>query len=575
LFKFGKHFKLTNMIKKFTKAISLITCGLLLQGNLFAQTTIYSQNFNGTVSDWSLNTTDAGAGTNANYWIINNSYTGFSGLIPNTVNQPVGITGSPQSKYLHIVNDQFSGLGISNAVFLAPADGNVFAKMNAGVSTVGYTGVNFKFWLLCNGDALETNSYFGRTYYSIDGGTTWIQNPTTYSQIEAWTQVTVSNAAFENQADIRFAFMWVQNSANEGVATDPPFSVDDVLIEGTGGLPAVSVTTSPVAGSPFCGTKTFSLGYTSSGTFDVGNTFTVQLSDATGSFASPVTIGTGSTSPIACVIPDATVSGSGYLVRVVASAPATIGSTSALSYFVTPATTTTATPTNCGATPSGSVSVTATGGAAATAYSWSTNPVATTQTVNNLSSGTYYVTVTYGSGCTVIDSATVTATGITLASSTVLAQTNDNPPNGTISIGVAGGTAPFTYLWNTTPPSTLNTVEGLTAGDYTCSVTDNTGCTVIFTFNVPYTVGINELNLNNVEIFPNPVKDVITIKKSSSKPQNISVSINDINGKELIVENNLNSASNQNINVSALSSGVYFIQIKNNQGQLIRKFIKQ
>jgi hypothetical protein len=575
MYKFGKHFKLIIMIKKFTKTISLIACGLLLQGNLFAQTTIYSQNFNGTVSDWSLNTTDAGAGTNANYWIVNNSYTGLPPLISNTPNQPNTINGSPQSNYLHIVNDQFSGLGISNAVFLAPADGNVFAKMNTGISTVGFTGVSFKFWLLCNGDALETNSYFGRTYYSIDGGLNWIQNPTTYSQISTWTQVTVTNAAFENQADLRFAFMWVQNSANEGVAADPPFSVDDVIIEGIGGLPAVSVTTSPVAGSPFCGTKTFSLGYTSSGTFDIGNTFTVQLSDATGSFTSPVTIGTGSTSPIACVIPDGTVSGSGYLVRVVASAPATVGSTSALSYFVTPTTSTTATPTNCGATPSGSVSVTATGGAAATAYSWSTNPVSTTQTVSNLSSGTYYVTVTYGTGCTVTDSATVTATGITLASSTVLGQTSVNPPNGTISIGVAGGQAPFTYLWNTTPPSTLNSVEGLTSGTYTCTVTDATGCSVVFTFNVPNTVGLKEIDESTFDISPNPTNDFITISKLNEIVDDFSLTIFDAQGKEIFSRNNIVTKNSIKLDVSEYPNGIYFLQLKNNKVLLNKKFIKQ
>jgi hypothetical protein len=563
------------MIKKLTKAILLFTCGLLLQVNLFAQTTIYSQNFNGTVTDWSLNTTDAGAGTNSNYWIVNNSYTGLPPLISNTPNQPNTINGSPQSNYLHIVNDQFSGLGISNAVFLAPADGYVFAKMNAGISTVGFTGVSFKFWLLCNGDALETNSYFGRTYYSIDGGLNWIQNPTTYSQISTWTQVTVTNAAFENQADLRFAFMWVQNSANEGVAADPPFSVDDVIIEGTGGLPSVSVTTGVVAASPLCGIKTFNLNYTSTGTFDGGNTFSVQLSDASGSFPSPVTIGTGSTSPIACVIPDGTASGSGYLVRVVASSPSTIGSTSALSYFVTPTLSTSSTPTNCGASPSGSVSVTASGGAAATAYSWSTNPVSTAQTVSNLSSGTYYVTVTYGTGCTVTDSATVSATGITLASSTVLGQTSDNPPNGTISIGVAGGQAPFTYLWNTNPVSTLNSVEGLTSGTYTCTVTDATGCSVVFTFNVPNTVGLKEIDESTFDISPNPTNDFITISKLNEIADDFSLTIFDAQGKEIFTRNNIVTKNSIKFDVSEYPNGIYFLQLKNNKVLLNKKFIKQ
>jgi hypothetical protein len=369
--------------------------------------------------------------------------------------------------------------------------------------------------------------------------------------------------------------MWVQNSANEGVATDPPFSVDDILVEGTGGLPAVSVTTGAVIGSPFCGTKIFNLNYTSTGTFDVGNTFTVQLSDASGSFASPTTIGSGSVSPIACVIPDGTASGSGYLVRVVASSPATTGSTSALSYFVTPTVSTSATATNCNGSPSGTVSVSATGGAAATGYSWSTTPVSTTQTVSNLASGTYYVTVTYGSGCTVLDSATVTSSGITQTNSVVIGQTNNNNPDGSISFGVTGGQAPYSYLWNTTPVSTLNSVGGLASGTYTCTVTDATGCSVVFSFVVPNTVGVSDLRSENFEVYPNPVKDCLTIKNSNPKSELLKIEISDINGKILFVENNFNSSSNIRIDVSNYSNGVYFLQIKNNSILINKKFIKQ
>lgn len=55
-----------------------------------------------------------------------------------------------------------------------------------------------------------------------------------------------------------------------------------------------------------------------------GNTFTAQLSDATGSFASPVTIGTAngqSLATLATFIPANTIPGNGYRVRVLASSP--------------------------------------------------------------------------------------------------------------------------------------------------------------------------------------------------------------------------------------------------------------
>lgn len=90
-----------------------------------------------------------------------------------------------------------------------------------------------------------------------------------------------------------------------------------------------SITTGVVATSPFCVTASTgaagTVAYTSSGTFS--GTFTAELSDASGSFASPTAIGTGA-SPISITIPAGTVSGSGYKIRVVNDNPATTGSES-------------------------------------------------------------------------------------------------------------------------------------------------------------------------------------------------------------------------------------------------------
>lgn len=80
--------------------------------------------------------------------------------------------------------------------------------------------------------------------------------------------------------------------------------------------------------NPLCVGTPVAIHYTSS-TFNSGNTFTAQLSDATGSFASPVAIGsvsaTGSGS-INATIPANTPAGNGYRIRVVASDPEIIGS---------------------------------------------------------------------------------------------------------------------------------------------------------------------------------------------------------------------------------------------------------
>ncbi len=368
MFKFEKHFKQTIMIKEFTKAISIITFGLLLQVNLFAQTTLFSETFNGAGPyPFTLNSADEGsdASTAGNYWVINATYTSFFG---NTPSQITGITGAPpNTRYLHIRNAI-----TANGLFLAPADGNKFAKINTPISTVGFTGVSLSFWYLCNGDAFANDAYFGRTYYSIDGGITWIQNPTEYSQISTWTQATITNPIFDNQPDLRFAFMWVQNSANAFSAQDPPFCLDDVIVQGTSSA-SNTISTGTITGSPFCAGATFNVPFTSTGVFTAGNVYTAQLSDASGSFASPINIGTlnstANTGSISVTIPGGTTTGSGYLIRVISNNPATTGSnssaftinaTTAPSVSISASQTTicagsavtfTATPTNGGTTP--------------------------------------------------------------------------------------------------------------------------------------------------------------------------------------------------------------------------------
>jgi hypothetical protein len=80
--------------------------------------------------------------------------------------------------------------------------------------------------------------------------------------------------------------------------------------------------------STICGGNNFSLSFTAN---DIGggNVFTAQLSNAAGSFASPVAIGTlygnASAGIINVTIPTNTIRGTGYRIRVTSSSPANIG----------------------------------------------------------------------------------------------------------------------------------------------------------------------------------------------------------------------------------------------------------
>ncbi|MES2622595.1 MAG: T9SS type A sorting domain-containing protein, partial [Bacteroidota bacterium] len=115
-----------------------------------------------------------------------------------------------------------------------------------------------------------------------------------------------------------------------------------------------TLSTGPVVGSPF----EFSLSapdamvlvpYTTNGTFNAGNTFTAQLSDANGSFTNPTDIGSlADTIPgiISAIIPATTIPGTRYRIRVISDNPVVLGSDNGTNLvvdqfgnFISPATT--------------------------------------------------------------------------------------------------------------------------------------------------------------------------------------------------------------------------------------------
>lgn len=127
---------------------------------------------------------------------------------------------------------------------------------------------------------------------------------------------------------------------------------------------------------------------------------------------------------------------------------------------------------NCG--PNGSATVGAVGGSGAYTYTWSTTPAQTTPTATGLGAGTYYVTVSDGS-CTAIDTATVIDIG---GPNLVMTEVDDHCGQGigSATVTASGGSGAYTYTWSTTPAQTTATINGLTAGTYSVTVSDGGPC---------------------------------------------------------------------------------------------------
>jgi hypothetical protein len=123
----------------------------------------------------------------------------------------------------------------------------------------------------------------------------------------------------------------------------------------------------------------------------------------------------------------------------------------------------------CGAN-NGSIDITPSGGTSPYTYAWTGG--VTTQDRTGLASGTYTVTVNDNTGCTGTLSVNLTAIGLNIAESHEDAVCNQN--TGSIDITPSGGTQPYTYAWS--GGVTTQDRTGLAPGNYTITVTDNTGC---------------------------------------------------------------------------------------------------
>lgn len=149
----------------------------------------------------------------------------------------------------------------------------------------------------------------------------------------------------------------------------------------------------------------------------------------------------------------------------------------------------------------GSATATATG-FAPFSYAWSNG--VNTATASNFTAGTYIVTVTDSVGCVGRDTVTITApsllnvnfidtTGISCFGAF----------DGSVTATASGGTAPYSYLWNTNPVQNGNILQNAGVGTYVVTVTDSNNCqangTIVFT--QPNQLTMSFSNLTSVSCY--------------------------------------------------------------------------
>ncbi|HXH19760.1 MAG TPA: SprB repeat-containing protein, partial [Chitinophagales bacterium] len=140
---------------------------------------------------------------------------------------------------------------------------------------------------------------------------------------------------------------------------------------------------------------------------------------------------------------------------------------------------------SCNGYNDGAAEVNVTGGQPQFTYLWSNG---STDTLNTgLIAGTYTVTVTDANGCTLQTSATLVDPAPITVSVTTTDLSCSGANDGSATAAVSGGTFPYNYAWNSTPPQVGSTAVLLPAGTYNVTVADFNGCTATGTGTVSAT----------------------------------------------------------------------------------------
>ena len=168
-----------------------------------------------------------------------------------------------------------------------------------------------------------------------------------------------------------------------------------------------------------------------------------------------------------------------YFVTVTTASGCVKNDTITITQPATPLTfTTSQTNISCFGLNNGTANALASGGTGPYTFMWNTTPIQTTATAVNLNPGIYSIVVTDDNGCTSSSTVNITEPNALTANAMIINHVTCNGmADGFAIVGASGGTGMYNYMWNTTPSSLLQTISGLTPGNYTATVSDANNCT--------------------------------------------------------------------------------------------------
>jgi PKD repeat protein len=208
-------------------------------------------------------------------------------------------------------------------------------------------------------------------------------------------------------------------------------------------------------------------------------------------------------------------------------------------------------------------------------YLWNTS--ATTATINVSAAGTYAVRVTNANLCSATDTLVLSVNPRAAIGGIDVITAPANPR--TITCSVINPQQVTSYNWdfgdNNTSTQAAPTHTYAQSGTYTVTLTAGNDCndtTVTKSVIISGTSVANVANQSSVRLYPNPVKDMLTLSFDKAINANASVIISDATGRTIATHPL--TGKETSLHVDHLSPGVYFLNFANANGLGSTRFIK-
>lgn len=135
----------------------------------------------------------------------------------------------------------------------------------------------------------------------------------------------------------------------------------------------------------------------------------------------------------------------------------------------------------CNGTATGTATVNVSGGSGVYTYDWNFNPIDGQNNPTNLPAGDYEVTVSDNLNCSAVEIFTVLEPMPLVLDIEEVIEATCGEANGSVAIGITGGTQPYNFDWNNGLFDTED-IQNLTPGTYDLDFMDANGCTLTESF---------------------------------------------------------------------------------------------